>query len=524
MGTPAGLLSDLSTILLLLRDRPDAKEELKLAFQRLVSTLGNRDHVLQVSESGLVWDRVEVPAGRGELAALHEHLKAHGIGEIRLPAGVMTSALLSLFRVIAAPAGTYGSFDHLVARLDATGVGMVPVLPLASHSGSGPAAREAVVRPLTRSPGVARSRPEQPHPPAEEDDGRLQALGPDALTEAKVGLMHFATLQAQSVSPIDELVHRLEQEKDEAAALNLLNQLMTAGEMAARRSDWVELLKAAHALVRLETQGGPAVEHRGYGIALRRMLPRSVLERIARLVTQGTHKAEAVAVLRRMGADGTEVLLKFLAESDDLAERRAYYSALKEMTEGTTLLVHMLSHDQWFVVRNVADLCGDLRLEQAVPALGKLIQHSDERVRRAAASALARIGGAGAAEALRRAFKDPAPAVRLQAAQDLDGRRAKGLAMSLAVAAVEESRPDVQREMFLALGRIGSVEAIQALSKAAEPSRGLFKRKPREIRLAAVAGLHAAGPSAANALKTLLEDEDREVRSAVQQALQTLWE
>jgi HEAT repeat protein len=524
MSTPAGLLSDLSTVLLLLRDRPDAKEELKLAFQRVVSALGNRDHVLRVAESGIAWDRIEVPVGRGELAALHEHLKAHGIGEIRLPAGLMTSALLSLLRIIAAPAGTYGSFDHLVARLDATGVGMVPVLPLESQAGAGPAPREAAARPGASLPDAARPRPERPPPPAEEDDGRLQALGPDALTEAKVGLMHFATLQTQAVSPMDQLVHRLEQEADEATALDLLNQLVTAGEMAARRSDWVELLKAVHALVRLEAQGGPAAERRGYGIALRRMLPRSVLERFARLVTQGSHKAEAVAVLRRMGADGTEVLLKYLAESDDLGERRAYYSALKEMTEGTTLLVHMLSHDQWFVVRNAADLCGDLGLEQAVPALGKLIQHHDERVRRAAASALARIGGAGAAEALRRAFKDPAPAVRLQAAQDLDGRRAKGLAMSLAVAAVEESRPDVQREMFLALGRIGSVEAIQALLKAAEPSRGLFKRKPREIRLAAVAGLHAAGPSAANALKTLLEDEDREVRGAVQQALQTLWE
>ncbi len=524
MSTPAGLLSDLSTVLLLLRDRPDAKEELKLAFGRVVAALGNRDHVLRVGEAGLVWDRVEVPVGRGELAALQEHLKAHGIGEIRLPAGLMTSALLSLLRIIAAPAGTYGSFDHLAARLDAAGVGMVPVLPLESRAGVGPGLAGAAAKSVTPPPAASPPRTERPPSAAEEDDGRLQALGPDALTEAKVGLMHFATLQTHSVSPMDELVHRLEQEKDEASALNLLNQLMTAGEVAARRSDWVELLKAAHALVRLEAQGGPAAEHRGYGIALRRMLPRSALERIARLVTQGSHKAEAVAVLRRMGADGTEVLLKFLAESEDLGERRACYSALKEMTEGTTLLVHMLSHDQWFVVRNVADLCGDLRLEQAVPALARLVQHDDERVRRAAASALARIGGAGAAEALRRAFKDPAPAVRLQVAQDLDGRRAKGLAMSLAVAAVEESRPDVQREMFLALGRIGSVEAIQALSKAAEPSRGLFKRKPREIRLAAIAGLHAAGPSGVNALKSLLDDEDREVRGAVEKALQTLWE
>jgi HEAT repeat protein len=97
--------------------------------------------------------------------------------------------------------------------------------------------------------------------------------------------------------------------------------------------------------------------------------------------------------------------------------------------------------------------------------------------------------------------------------------------MSLAVAAEEESRPDVQREMYLALGRIGSAEAIQALVKAAEPGkRSFLRRKPVAVRLAAVQGMHAAGPSAANALKDLLTDAEPQVRDAVERALQTLWE
>jgi HEAT repeat protein len=522
MSTPAGVLSDLATVLLLLRDRPEAKDELKQAFHRLVNGLGNRDHILKITESGLAWDRVEVPVGRGELAALHEHLRAHGVGEIHYPMGLMTSALLSLLRVLAAPAGTYGSFDHLVARVDATGVGMVPLFPLDERVSSdpSPSPRAPAAQPPSSPPVERHAAPK----PAEEDD-HLAALGRDVLSEAQVGMMHFV-MPAQQNAPMEELVGRLSDESDETRALEVLNQLMTAGELAARQSDWIELLKTAHALVQLEAKGGPASEHRGFGIALRRMLPRSSLERIARLAAHGQHKAEAVAVLRRMGADGTEVLLHRMTESEDMAERRAYFNALKEMTEGTDLLVHMLSHDQWYVVRNVADLAGELRLERAVPGLAKLISHSDERVRRAVAGALAKIGGPSAGEALRKALKDPSPAVRLQAAQDLDGRKARGLAMSLAVVAEEEDKPDVQREMYLALGRIGSTEAIQALLKVAEPAKkSLFKRKPgAAVRLAAVAGLHAAGPSAANALKTLLEDDDAEVREAVQKSLATLWE
>jgi HEAT repeat protein len=207
-----------------------------------------------------------------------------------------------------------------------------------------------------------------------------------------------------------------------------------------------------------------------------------------------------------------------------MTERRAYFNALKEMTEGSELLIHMLSHDQWFVVRNVADLVAEIRLESAAPALAKQIGHTDERVRRAVAGALGRIGGAPAVEPLRRALRDPVPGVRLEAAKQLDGRKNRNLAMSLAVAAEEEAKPDVQKEMYLALGRIGSNEALQALRKAAEPGGKVFHRKPTSIRLAAIAGLHAAGPSAANALKELLTDDDREVRDAVERSLATLWE
>ena len=69
-----------------------------------------------------------------------------------------------------------------------------------------------------------------------------------------------------------------------------------------------------------------------------------------------------------------------------------------------------------------------------------------------------------------------------------------------------------------------AVEAIKALSRAAEPGGRLFRRKPTALRLAAVAGLHAAGPSGSAALKDLLGDDDRDVREVVEKALATLWE
>jgi len=535
MTTPAGTLSEFASVLLLLRDHPELKEEQRQAFKRFAAGLGNGDHVLRVTPAGFWWNGVDVPVGRAELIGLHDQLRGLGVGEIRLPRGLMTSTLVSLMRILAMPPGTYGSFDHLIARLDAAGCGAATVLPLPPDGVTtlpNPAAAAdplgpGIVRPLWElSPAEGR----RAEPPAADlrkkvdDDGRLSAIGPDALTEAKVGMMHFVTMQTRALNPLDELVGRLGQADSDRAATELLNQIMAAAEFATRQGDWGELVRAADALIRLESQQPKNAESRSYGIALRRMLPRSALERVARLTAHGNHKTEATRVLQRMGADGTEVLLSAMVNAEDVAERRGFFSALKEMTEGGELLVHMLSHDQWFVVRNVADLCGELRQENAVHALAKQMGHTDERVRRAVAGALAKIGGLGAVEPLRRALRDPAAPVRLQAAQDLDGRKNRNLAMSLAVAAEEESKADIQREMYLALGRIASSEALQALRKAAEPGGKLFRRKATSVRLAAVEGLQVAGPSAANVLKELLQDEDRTVRTAVEQALQGLWQ
>jgi HEAT repeat protein len=535
MTTPAGTLSEFAFVLLLLRDHPELKEEQRQAFKRFAAGLGSGDQVLRVTPAGFWFNGVDVPVGRAELIGLHDQLRGLGVGEIRLPRGLMTSTLVSLMRLLAMPPGTYGSFDHLIARLDAAGCGAATVLPLPPEgvttlpNPNAPAdpLGPGIVRPLWDTPPAEGRRPEPPSADLRkkvDDDGRLSAIGPDALTEAKVGMMHFVTMQSRAFNPLDELVNRLGDAPSDRAASDLLNQIMAAAELATRQGDWGELVRAADGLITLESQQPKDAESRSYGIALRRILPRSVLERVARLTAQGNQKAEATRVLKRMGADGTEVLLTAMVNAEAVAERRGYFSALKEMTEGGELLTHMLSHDQWFVVRNVADLCGELRQESAVHALVKQMGHADERVRRAVAGALAKIGGIAAVEPLRRALRDPAAPVRLQAAQDLDGRKNRNLAMSLAVAAEEEDKADIQREMYLALGRIGSTEALQALRKAAEPGGKLFRRKATATRLAAVEGLQAAGPSAANVLKELLQDEDRQVRTAVEQALQGLWE
>jgi len=253
------------------------------------------------------------------------------------------------------------------------------------------------------------------------------------------------------------------------------------------------------------------------------MYSQALLEAVAELANSLVERDDALLVLRRAGEDGVEVLLDLLVAAPTLDERRGIFMALTGMKEGADQLVHMLGHPQWFVVRNVAELAGELALEDAVPALAQQLAHSDERVRKAVALALAKIGNSAAAEPVRRALRDKSPEVRMQAALGVSGKKSSALAMPLVVAMEEEEDESVERELILALGRIASPAAVQALIKFAQPGGRLFGRKPAALRASAVEALRvAATPAAIGTLEGLTDDGDKQVRLAAQSALADL--
>src|SRR5213076_1476996 len=118
----------------------------------------------------------------------------------------------------------------------------------------------------------------------------------------------------------------------------------------------------------------------------------------------------------------------------------------------------------------------------------------DERVRKAVALALAKIGSRTTAEPLRRALRDESQEVRMQVALGI-GRKSAALAMPLVVAMDEEEDEAVQRELMLALGRIGSPDAVQALIKFVQPAGRIPRRRRRSAapRRDAGGGGDAAG-------------------------------
>jgi HEAT repeat protein len=332
----------------------------------------------------------------------------------------------------------------------------------------------------------------------------------------------FAPALARSREAAD-LLSQLRADPQAQNVSDLLAALGRQVEAESRNERWEVVLAIMAGIAKVEQAITDDSMRRNYGIALKRMSTRTVLRALGPLTLVPIHHADATLVMQRAGPGGVEILMDLLVEGRTAADRHALFNALSQMKEGAEQLIRLLHDDRWFVVRNAAELVGEMQLEAAVPVLATLIEHADERARRAVVLALARIGSAQTVEPLRRALRDRLAGVRLQVAQGIGGRRASPLAMPVVLAMEEEQDPEVERELTLALGRIGSPDAVQALIKLAQPAGRLFGRKPAAKRIAAVDALRLAGtPAAIGTLQGLANDADKQVRGAAVAALNNL--
>jgi HEAT repeat protein len=499
MATPQEFAALFTRTLDLFRD-PGAKEEQKGQFRALIGLL-KKEALTIVAPDGSGWVLNGVALERGPYNSLLQRLEFHSVTEIRIPADPPLAEMFELFRLLADQPGD----EDVASRLRATGARGINVAVQSGIVEAPPAPRPPA--PLVPPPAPP------PGPPPD-----IPAIVRDAVAESAA----FSPSAAATRSSAD-VIAELHEKPAGPHAGDLLALLGRQLETAMKSHRTAQALAIVVGVVKAEQQVSDASRKRQYSIALKRMYSKALLEAIAEVANHPSDRDAALLVLRRAGEDGVEVLLELLVAAPTIEERRGIFMALTGMKEGTDQLVHMLGHPQWFVARNVAELAGELALEEAVPALAQQLNHTDERVRKAAALALAKIGSSAAAEPLRRALRDESPEVRIQAALGVGGKKSSALAMPLVVAMEEEEDESVVRELILALGRIASPAAVQALIKFAQPGGRLFGRKPGTLRVSAVEALRlAATPAAVGTLEGLTDDGDKHVRSAAQSALADL--
>lgn len=511
MATPQEFAALFTRTLDLFRD-PGAKEDQKAQFRTLVGLL-KKEALTIVAKDGSGLTVNGAPLDRAPYNSLQQRLEFHSVAEIRIPADPPLAETFELFRLLADQPGD----EDIASRLRAAGARAVSV------SVQSPALEMptpvAAPKPALQPPPI----PHPPPPPSAPNPPSAQSLQdtPGFMREGVSESAVFSPAAATSRSTAD-LIKELIDKPSGPHAGDLLAVLGRQLETAMKNNRTSQVLAIVAGVVKAEQQVSDASRKRQYSIALKRMYSKALLEAVAEVANHPVDRDDALLVLRRAGEDGVEVLLDLLVAAPTVDERRGIFMALTGMKEGTDQLVHMLGHSQWFVARNVAELAGELELQEAVPALGQQLNHSDERVRKAAALALAKIGSSAAAEPLLRALRDVSPEVRIQAALGV-GKKSGAMAMPLVAAMETEQDESVERELILALGRIASAAAVQALIKFAQPGGRLFGRRPVGLRVAAVEALRlAATPAAIGTLEGLTDDGDKQVRTAAQSALADL--
>ncbi len=482
----------LGALIQLTRYEPAATEAQAALLTAIRALLDNQPLRITAEPEALLLNEESISLRIPGAMVLNEQLLLHGLGAVELPAGADEADLLRVASVLAAFAGTYSTHQEVLAAMGATAE-RVHLTPAADQLG----VRNVSARPLAQpTPRRARQRDSVE---IQRDDAEAVSLDSAAAEGEETELP--AEMPTRERPPLGAILGR--------------------GRAAVAQEDWNGVLDAALQLIEAEDEAPSDRTGQAYRLELKRLVTPEHLGMVARLA-HGERRQEVVGLLRRFGQAGTETLVELLVAAPNLGERRSYYTAIAQMRAGAEAIFSRLEHPLWYVVRNAAELCGEMEISDAVPALGRQIQHPDERVRKSVAGALGRIGTPLALQWLRKTLSDPSPAVCRQALAHLGGPVARELCIAITDLLERETTVEVQREALLALGRIGSEEAIAVLAAWAAPTSRRFGRNPLPLRLLALKGLTLAGPGAEAALNALTRDEVMEIRATASDALAAL--
>ena len=510
----------LAQMIELVRSKPDGIDEAKEVLRSLAELTTRQSWTVRLRGPDLVIEGVAVLADTPPVPLLVTQMSAHKVGEIHFAQGVSAQSLMHLLKALAVDSGGYQSGDGVAKRLVEGNVRRIHVLAPEEDE----TAAERRAQRVTDAMAVSGVQ--------EESEGPLPEEAPLAAPPAPT-----PPPAAPPIS-IEELIQQIRSGRVAVGVAAKRMRSLKAGQQLTAGLDAISVavgnavqdnrnedaIEAILSVILQEKEAQKEDIRICCGVALRRMLGTENLRSLTTLLIDPLYVDDLLVILGRAGTNATQLLLDLLVGAPTFAERRTYMMALVRLGEGTSNVVAMLNHREWYVVRNIADLIAELGIEDAIPALGKVVDHSDSRVRMSVATALARIGTPAAARHLHTSLRDEDPKVRLTVAKELKGAALSGLVMPIVNELEREEDPAVREELCRALGRIGTPDAVRTLETVARRKGNVFThQRPGGDRRAAVEGLVLAGGDVARqALLDLQKDRDKEVRNAVQEGLQTI--
>ena len=457
-------------------------------------------HALAANPHGvtMTWDNWQVRVGDDTLTAspdtldLLTRMAAHGVRELSFSVGIKSEHVLGVAGILCQEPnlgdGGVLAMSRLSSMLDAPGVRMTTVLASATPA---------------PEPVLASEPP---------------AVATVALVH-RAPASHLASRRRAQHDTAEVLIARLTEAKTIDQIARATDALVALAEFPHKRISDVAMILTA--LIREEARFTDQESKRLFGFAIKRIGNSSTLRAMAGALVSMPDKRDAlVSIFEYFGAAAADQIIEQLATSDSLRERRLFYDLTIELNHGVPTLICLLGDDRWYVVRNAAELLGEMRATEAEQALAWRLNHPDARVRRSVTTALAKFDTTGARAALRDATRDTSPDVRMNALLALLNGDRERVATEIIRALLDERDPDSQRTSMIILVRLGTPEALQYVLDAAEPEKGFFKKKPTSTRVAAVAALaDATDPTALATIRAMTKDKELEVRDAAARAL-----
>lgn len=492
-------------------------DEQKAALRALVTLAREGFITLGARMGALTANGTALPPALSGVSEVVAGLSAPAGGTLDVDRNASAADIIRAARLLAAPGSDLTPVPGATVRFG--GVGVVSTesdAPLvdASRAASLPDFDfgEMIDDPIAAA--LDRATPVRPQP----------AQPPSAPTNRRVdgGEMfdQFSTERSSSANDA-ELLARFDAEQAPDALIGLLGELASRAEAAIGTNRAAAATEIFHRIVRREHDAQDSDVKRAFVLTVKRLTKPALLQAIVTDLTRSPdHHARAKLVLARTGEDGADAVIERLAAEEGRKARRLFFDVLVQLQAGVPTLLHMLGDARWYVARNAAALLGEMQARDAEKPLTGLLHHDDERVRHAAIVALMRLGTARSMPAIQEALRDRAPQIRMQAAAALVGRKESNVTTLLLRALDDERDDEVAAAFLLALGRLGTPDAVARLIATAEADRGLFRRKPVALRVAAVQALADVPTEEVRAaLSALQADRDDDVRATAVYAL-----
>ena len=511
-------------VFLLMRE-PANTDEQKAALRALATVAREGFVTLGVRAGDLTANGTAVSSALSGVSEVVAQLAVHGGRAIEIDRNATAPDIIGLARQliasapIAVPAGA--TARCVGGSASATPATSVAATPSAAAGGGAPVPAPAGRLPdldfgevLDDPVGAVLDRPHQ-HRPAQEAPPAGASRG------HRGGLFdQFSAARSASI-PVTELLARLDAETVPGHVIELLDALASRAEEAMGTNRPSVATEIFYRVVRRERDAQEFDVKRAFVLTVKRLMKPALLKAVVSdLARTPEEHAHAKVVLARAGEDGADVLIEQLVAEEGRKTRLMYFDVLVQLQAGVPTLLHMLGDARWYVARNAAAILGEMQAREAEKPLTSLLSHDDERVRHAAMVSLMRLGTNRSLTTMKEALRDRAPRIRIEAAAALVGRREANVTALLLGALDDERDEEVTASLLLALGKLGTPEAVARLVATAQPEKGLFRKKAVALRVAAVQGLaEARTPEALQALTDLQDDKDGDVRACATYAL-----